>query len=207
MRSIGYLLVLIVNVSRAFGADVSAREFSDDEWRADIDHYVKFNVVRDAEEERRLGAFSNEVIEFVEAKKVKKLIIDVRHNGGGNGNLTRRIVRKISTNERINQRGKLFIITGRHTFSAALMFTARMERRTEALFAGEPGAGKPNWYSEFNGFTLSNTQMHGSISSIWHEEGEPDDTREFIPVAIFAPLSSQEFFSRQDPVLEAILAY
>ena len=43
--------------------------------------FVKFNVVRDAEEESRLGAFSNEVIEFVEAKKVKKLTIDVRHNG------------------------------------------------------------------------------------------------------------------------------
>lgn len=169
--------------------------------------FVKFNVVRDADEGPRLGEFTNDVLDLVDSEKVKKLIIDVRHNGGGNGDLTRRLVRKISTNEHINRPGKLFVITGRQTFSAALMFTARMERRTEALFAGEPGAGKPNSYGEFNAFTLSNSQMYGSISSRWHEEGEPDDTRKYIPVDIPAPLTSGDFFSQHDPVLDTILAY
>ena len=66
--------------------------------------------------------------------------------------------------------------------SAALMFTARMDRETEVLFVGEPGAGKPNSYSEFNEVNLPNSKLQGSISSIFHQEGEPDDTREAIPV-------------------------
>lgn len=62
MRTIGYLLVLLVIVCRAFGADVSAREFSDDEWRADINQYVKLlnethiNLFHSVSEEEFRGA-------------------------------------------------------------------------------------------------------------------------------------------------------
>jgi hypothetical protein len=169
--------------------------------------FVQINAVRDAEEGPRLGQFARDIVKVVEEKKAKKLIIDLRHNGGGNGNLTTNFIRAIARNERINQPGRLFVITSPKTFSAALMFTVRMERATEALFAGVPGAGKPNSYGEFNAFTLPNSGLHGSVSSRWHEEGEPDDTREFVPMDLPVSLSSKDYFGGRDPVLDAILAY
>lgn len=169
--------------------------------------YVKFNQVRDKENGPRLGEFTNELIEEVVDRKAEKLIIDVRHNSGGNGNLTRRLIRKISDCDQINKKGRLFVITGRQTFSAALMFTARMEKNTNVLFVGEPGRGKPNSYSEHNDFLLTHTGLTSSVSSLFHEEGEPDDPREFIDVDISVPLTSSDFFSNRDPVLERILEY
>jgi hypothetical protein len=169
--------------------------------------FVQINAVRDAEDGPRLGQFAREIVKTFEAKKAKKLVIDLRHNGGGNGDLTRTFVSAISRNDKINQPGRLFVITSPKTFSAALMFTVRLERATEALFAGVPGGGKPNSYGEFNAFTLPNSGLHGSVSSRWHEEGEPDDTREFVPMDIPVSLSSKDYFAGRDPVLDAILAY
>jgi hypothetical protein len=169
--------------------------------------FVKFNVVGDIDGGLRLGQFARTISDFVKDNKVNKLVIDVRHNGGGNGSLTTSFIRQIAKMDEINQRGKLFVITGRVTFSAALMFTARMERGTNALFVGEPGAGKPNSYGEYNPFRLTHTGLYGSVSSRWHEEGEPDDDREFIPVDISVPLRSTDFVNGHDPVLEAILIY
>ena len=67
--------------------------------------------------------------------------------------------------------------------------------------------GKPNSYGEFNAVTLPNSGMAGSISSRWHEEGAPDDTRDCVPMDIPVELASQDFFANRDPVLEAVLAY
>ena len=78
---------------------------------------------------------------------------------------------------------------------------------TNALFAGEPGGGKPNSYSERTDFTLPNTKMSGSISSRYHEEGGPGDNREYVPVDIPAAMTAADYFGNRDPVLEAVLAY
>ena len=167
--------------------------------------YMKFNAVRDLPDGPRLGQFANTLIDEIEDRNAEKLIIDVRHNSGGNGNLTRSLIRKIKDCEQINQQGRLFVITGRRTFSAALMFNARMEAATNVTFVGEPGRGKPNSYSEYNDFHLKHTGVSGSISSLFHQEGKPDDTREYIDVHIPAPLTAQDYFTNRDPYLQAIL--
>ena len=169
--------------------------------------YVKFNSVVNLPDGPHLAAFSEEMIQLVESKRAKKLIIDVRDNGGGNGDMLTPLIRRISENARVNRPGHLFVISGRATFSAALMFTARMEKKTNAIFAGEPGGGKPNSYSERTNFTLPITGMHGSISSRYHEEGGPGDTREFIPVSIPVPPTASDFFGKRDSVVAVVLAY
>ncbi len=169
--------------------------------------YVQFNAVRNMDGGPHFVGFGKQVMEQVEEQRAEKLIIDLRNNGGGNGDLLNPTIRRIAENNRINQKGRLFVITSAKTFSAALMFTIRMERNTNALFAGTPGGGKPNSYGEFNAFTLPNSGMTGSISSRWHEEGTPEDTRDHIPVDIPVQTNSTEFFTNQDPVLEAVLAY
>src|SRR6185436_19714420 len=169
--------------------------------------YVKFNSVLNDPDGPHLARFSEEMIALVESKKAKKLIIDVRDNGGGNGDMLKPFIRRVAENERVNQPGRLFVITGRATFSAALMFTVRMERQTHAIFVGEPGGGKPNSYSERTNFSLPNSGMRGSISSRYHEEGEPGDTREYVPVYVSVPPTAADYFGKHDSVLEAVLAY
>ncbi len=169
--------------------------------------YMKFNAVRNKPGGPHLAQFSQDLMALIDEKKADRLIIDVRNNGGGDGDMLKPLIRRISENQRINRPGRLFVITSRMTYSAALMFTVRMEKQTEALFAGEPGGGKPNSYSEFTEFSLPNTGMSGSISSRWHEEGGPGDTREYVPVDIPVAVMSADFFANHDPVLDAVLSY
>lgn len=169
--------------------------------------YMRFNSVLNAPNGPHLTAFSEHLVQQLDETGARKLIIDVRNNGGGNGDLLKPLIRRISENKRINQRGRLFVLCDRITYSAALMFTVRMDLQTNALFAGEPGGGKPNSYSERTDFTLPNTKMVGSISSRYHEEGGPGDDREFVPVDIPVEMTSADYFGNRDPVLDAVLAY
>jgi len=168
--------------------------------------YMQFNAVRNMEGGPHLTRFSRNLIEFVDENDAEYLIIDVRHNGGGDGNLLKPLIRRIAEHPRVNRPGHLYVLTSRYTFSAALMFTARMERQTHVLFAGEPGSGKPNSYSEYNGIGLPNSGLRGSVSSLWHEEGLPEDTRAYIDVDFAVPTFSRDWFENRDPVLDAVLA-
>ena len=74
------------------------------------------------------------------------LILDVRHNVGGRIALVDPLVERIRRRPDLARRGRLYAITGRATFSSALMLVARLERHTGVVLAGEPGSGKPNSY-------------------------------------------------------------
>lgn len=169
--------------------------------------YMRFSAVDNRPGGPHLAQFSEDLMNLIDEKRAEKLIIDARDNGGGNGALLTPLIRRISENKRINRPGRLFLITNRATFSAALMLTVRMERQTEVIFAGEPGGGRPNSYSERTDFALPITGMTGSISSIFHEEGEPGDTRAFVPVDIPMSPTAADYFANRDPVLDAILEY
>lgn len=64
---------------------------------------------------------------------------------------------------KINQRGKLFVIVGRQTFSAAMNGAAEIERHTNAIFVGEPTGSSPNFVGETIGVNLTYSKMRGSI--------------------------------------------
>jgi hypothetical protein len=168
--------------------------------------YMQFSSVRHREDQY-LSQFAEELLGYIDENELECLIIDVRMNGGGNGMIVNHFIREISKHEVINQPGHLYVITGRETFSAALMFTVRMERRTNALFAGEPGAGKPNSYSETGPYKLPNSGLEGSLSALFHQESDPEDVRPWVDVDIPAKITYADYAANRDPFLDAVLAH
>jgi len=168
--------------------------------------YMQFSSVQHREDQH-LSKFARELTDYIDEHDIGCLIIDVRMNGGGDGNIVNHFIRHLSKHETINQEGHLYVITGRNTFSAALMFTIRMERRTNVLIAGEPGAGKPNSYSETGEYELPNSGLKGSLSALFHQEGEPDDNRPWVDVDLPATISYADYKANRDPFLEAALAH
>ena len=166
--------------------------------------YMQFSTVQHRED-LHLSKFARELTAYIDEHDIECLIIDIRMNGGGNGDIVNFFIRHIGKHETINREGHLYVITGRNTFSAALMFTIRMERRTNALFAGEPGAGKPNSYSETGPFELPNSGLNGSLSALFHQEGDPDDDRMQIDVDIPAAIKYADYVANRDPFLDAVL--
>jgi hypothetical protein len=127
--------------------------------------YVQHNAVANKPDEP-VADFYKRVFAFVEANPVEKFVLDIRNNGGGNNFLNRQVVIDL-IKSKINRRGKLFVITGRQTFSAAQNLVNQIEKYTEAIFVGEPTAAHPNHYGDNRPFTLPNSKLTVRASTLW----------------------------------------
>jgi hypothetical protein len=165
--------------------------------------YLQFNQVEDTEKES-LGSFGKRMDSVLQMEKPKLLVIDVRHNNGGNLDLLTPLIDGIKHFEHENPASKIIVITGRNTFSAAQVFISLLNKDTHALFAGEPSSSSPNFVGEGNYITLPWSGAMGSISNRYHES-IPGDTRKWIAPDFPVSISSQAYFKNQDPVMEFIL--
>jgi len=167
--------------------------------------YVQQNAVANKPDET-VSQFYERVMDFVAANPVDKLVIDLRRNEGGNNGLNRPVVIGL-IRSKINERGKLFVITGRRTFSAAQNFVNELEKYTNAIFVGEPTAGRPNHYGDARPITLPNSRLRVDISTLYWQDMDPRDNRQWTAPSIAASLSSVDYRNGADPALRAVLDY
>lgn len=166
--------------------------------------YVKFSSVR-SQRGNPFSLWTKKLMKEAVAKDVPFIVVDVRMNGGGNGNLLRPLIERLAESPWGQTPGRLYVITAPRTFSAAMMFVTRMERATEVRFAGEPAGGRPNHYGDNEPFELPNSGIGFRLSSLYHEESDPDDDRAFQEVHVPAPLSARDYWTGRDPSLEAVI--
>lgn len=168
--------------------------------------YFQFNAFQ----EKRRNAFESfldGMFEEFDDRELGGLIMDVRHNSGGHTRLLYPLLERIRKHSRLRDPRHLYLITGRETFSSALMLSVRLKRDPGVIIAGEPGSGKPNSYGEYVPFELPHTGLRGSLSGLLHQEGEPFDRRDAVAVDLPAPPSYEAYRDHRDPALEAVLAY
>ena len=165
--------------------------------------YVQFNQVMDAPDEP-LADFARRLDGEITRTHPHAIVLDVRHNNGGNSYLFWPLVEVLARYDATAPSNRLFVLTGRNTFSAAQNFIAQIDKRTRAVFVGEPSSSKPNFVGEENEVVLPWSGARGSISNRYHEN-IAGDTRPWIPIDIPVELSSADYFSGKDPVLDAAL--
>lgn len=168
--------------------------------------YVQYNSVLNMKGES-IYQFSSKLFKFIDANPVERLILDMRHNGGGNNTLNRPLVHGLEKRDAINRRGGLFVITSRRTFSAAMNCVNDLDQQTNALFVGEPTGAAPNSFGDARPFKLPHSGLDGRISTLLWADSDPRDKRPWVAPEIPAPLSSEDYFSNRDPALEAIFNY
>lgn len=167
--------------------------------------YLQHNGIANKEGEP-VADFYKRVFAFVEANPVEKFILDLRFNGGGNNALNRQVVIDL-IKSKINRRGKLFVIIGRGTFSAAQNLVNQIEKYTEAIFVGEPTAAHPNHYGDNRPFTLPNSKLTVRASTLWWQDLDPRDERFWTAPEIAADISSEDYRNGRDNALQAALEY
>lgn len=167
--------------------------------------YVQLNKVGDKAGES-LADFTKRLFAFVEANEVERLVLDLRLNRGGNGELLTPLVRSI-IKSKIDRPGKLFVLTGRGTWSAAQFLIDRLEKYTDAVFVGEPSASKGNHYGDSRRITLPNSGMTVRASIYYWQHWHPLDLRQWSAPEVAAELSSEDYRAGVDPALRAALAY
>jgi tetratricopeptide (TPR) repeat protein len=168
--------------------------------------YFAFNQIRDDPAEP-LAAFSRRLEKFIAENPVDKLVIDMRWNNGGNAQLMTPMIASLLRSEKINQKGRLFIIIGRRVFSAAQVAAAMFERFTNATFIGEPTGSSPNFVGEEDSFILPYSKMEVNISHLAWQGGTPLDRRTWIAPLIYAPPTFADYRAKRDVPLAAALAF
>lgn len=166
--------------------------------------YVPFNQVRDAEDGPSLSAFADSLRQVLEQTDAAHLIVDVRHNNGGNSDLLGPLVRTLVWWESDRPGRGIWVATSRNTFSAAQTFINQVERWTEAVFVGERSSSSPNFSGEETALVLPWSGVRGSISSRYFQDSDPLDHRSWIDIDLPVPLTATDYFAGRDPVLEAI---
>ena len=103
--------------------------------------YVGYNSVRSP-----APAVLRKIERLVRGKGVRRVIVDLRLNGGGD-NTTYGSLTTLFGSKAVNKRGRLRVLIGRATFSAAANFAAEIDRATRAVFVGEPTGGGVETYA------------------------------------------------------------
>jgi len=113
-----------------------------------------------------LASDARDLYEFIDSHPTDRLVIDMRQNGGGDFLKGRKhLIEPLERRPGLNQKGKLFVIMGRYTFSAAMVNAIDFRNETNALLVGEPAGERPNSYSENDEMTLPNSRLVVSYST------------------------------------------
>jgi len=166
--------------------------------------YWQYNTVYDTNDETTTE-FAERLLEFLETHPVGRLVIDLRHNVGGNNSLNRPLIHALIRSTKTRDPGTVYAIVGRSTFSAAMMFAIDLEKHTHVIFVGEPTGSRTNHYGDSRKILLPNTGLTVRASSLYWQYSSPHDVRVAIEPTIAAELSSRDYLDGRDPALAAIL--
>ena len=178
-------------------------------WHAFLDDrrtlYVQYNQVQDEPGGDPISAYFPRLFRQADRQGVERVIIDVRLNGGGNNELNRPIWHALLKSDRLNQKGRLWVVIGPKTFSAAMNFVDDMELNTNVTFVGEPTGETPNMWGDPVSVKLPNSGIVVQTSTLWWQMEDPLDKRPFRAPDITVEMSFADYANNVDPVLNAIL--
>jgi len=168
--------------------------------------YCQLNAVQNGNKET-LAAFAKRLYAEFDAKGAEALVFDVRNNGGGNNTLLKPLILGAVQRPALNQRGHLYMVTGRLTFSACQNFLSRMENLLPITVAGEPSGSKPNFVGESVPIVLPYGGVSATVSDLYWEDGLSWDTRQWITPHIVAPPRLSDAKANRDGAMEAVLTH
>ena len=151
-----------------------------------------------------LQAKGKKLFEQIKALHPQKLIIDMRDNGGGDNSVGyANIVQPIKADQSLNVRGRLFVLVGPQTFSAAMNNAVQFQDQTKAILVGETIGERPNSYQEPRQFHLPNSNLAIRASTRWYAF-RPHGANRVSPDKEIVPAWSDVVAGR-DPVLDWVL--
>jgi hypothetical protein len=163
-------------------------------------------VYCDVRSMRSLGKPGNELLAFIRQKQAGKLIVDLRRNPGGDYfQGLHHLIEPIRKLAAINRKGRLFVLIGPLTGSAAIIDTSLFHTRTEAILVGQPIGAKPTEYAELKQMKLPNSHLVVGYSVRFYQFAYNDENairpdHEIVP-------AWEETKAGRDPVVEWCLSY
>jgi hypothetical protein len=149
------------------------------------------------------GEFVKKLFDSADTENVRRLVIDLRHNGGGNSGIFAPFLQELKKRPKFLQKGSIYVVIGRRTFSSAILNAIDLNKQTPAIFVGEPTGGKPNHYGEVKMFRLPQSGIPVTYSVKYFRviDGDPES---LVPDILIEP-SIKEYLKKADPALEYVV--
>ena len=157
--------------------------------------------------QERVAQFVARLFAHLDSLGSRRLILDLRGNGGGNNYLNQPLVHALIMRPALDRTGRLFVVVDRGTFSAAVSLAADLERETHARFVGEPTGAAPNSPGDPAHVTLPASGLIVRISTVFWQGSDPRDPRAFIAPDLPVMPTWADWLGHRDPALAAIDAY
>ncbi|OFX83589.1 MAG: hypothetical protein A2W99_15260 [Bacteroidetes bacterium GWF2_33_16] len=179
--------------------------------------YVQYNQCRSKESELKYGnkkvakelpsfdKFKKELLKQITQPEIERLVFDMRFNSGGSSPQGTELINELAQIEKINRKGKLFVLVGRRTFSSAIINTMDFKEKTNAIIVGEQTSGKPNHFGEVRYFALPNSGIRVYYSTKYFKRNELDENTIFPNHVI--EMSSDDYLKGIDLVIDWTLNF
>jgi hypothetical protein len=136
----------------------------------------------------------------LQAPGLEQIVLDLRHNYGGELSALDPVVR-VFEDPAVAQPDRLFVVTGRNTFSGGSLLVARLDHDTPAQIIGEPMGGCPTFFSDPSDLVLPNTGITVGVADAIAIGVDPNDTRKTIEPDMPAILTRAGWLAGLDPAL------
>lgn len=154
--------------------------------------------------DQTIDEFAASLRRQLQVNSVRNLIVDIRHNNGGNSlsyvDLLRTIVEFSG-----DPRNQVYVIIGRGTYSAATNFMTDMERLARPIFVGEKTAQGGKQYGDCSVIRLPYSGASLCAPGIRWQLSTPYDERRGIVPHVPVQLTAKSYFSGRDDVLDTVL--
>jgi hypothetical protein len=163
--------------------------------------YLDFNAVVNASPDWTIADLADSLHAIADSHPLDKFVVDLRTNNGGSLSLAQPLVGLLSNHPKIDRRGALYVLISERTFSAAGLFATKLERKTKAIFAGQPSGFAPNIWGENTVTELPNSEIVALTSYAYHQSSLPDDPRVHLGPDLRVPFTSEQHFQNVDSTM------
>ena len=179
--------------------------------------YFQFNRSTNAPGGEDLASYTERLLHELSDRPPRMLVIDLRFNTGGDLTLADSLFRGIASLQLARERGRLYVITGRSTFSAGITHVAEMRQWTRAIIVGERVGDGLDMWSEGGNFVLPNCGITIHYANGFHSYSRKPPRPGVVPVFdlsvdslepdLLAPLTAEAYFGGHDPAWDAIVRH
>ena len=164
-------------------------------------YFLQFNQTDDS----GMNVYMNEALQEIDAQRPKHLIIDIRHNFGGDGSTLPPMMHRFVERRSDQPWGDIYLVTGPKTFSAGVMMIDAFLDNTDVNIIGEPAGAALNSFGDATRVYYPDIGLRLEVSTLRHQLSSSDDLRAFIPVDTPAPLSFADYIAGRDTAIDQVL--